>query len=152
SLVGVIEPTLMSQRPFQLPAVIAFQFGVCQSMPTPRRLAISVATSMSNPTYSPVFSSNDDCGGYFGSVDTVMVPLSQMAASRSPDASVLPQTPLASDDPPEPDEPVSALPHAASGRARSAASTTRPRVLCISSPRVLGFSERFRGQDSTKRW
>ena len=50
SLVGVIEPTLMSQRPFQLPAVMTSQDGVSQAMSTPRRLAISVATSMSKPS------------------------------------------------------------------------------------------------------
>ena len=92
SLVGVIEPTLMSQRPFQLPAVMTSQAGASQAMSTPSRLAISVATSMSKPSYSPVFSSSDDCGGYAGSVETVSVPLSQTSASRSSDASVVAQT------------------------------------------------------------
>src|SRR5215510_13625431 len=83
----------MSHRLFQLPAVRMVHDGVCQSMPTPNRLAISVATSMSKPSNSPVSTLRDDCGGYFGSVDTVMVPLSQICASRSPVASVVSHTP-----------------------------------------------------------
>ena len=63
SAVTVIEPTLMSQRPFQLPAVIASHVGVSHSISTPSRFAISVATSMSKPSYSPVSGFSDDCGG-----------------------------------------------------------------------------------------
>src|SRR5262249_30835297 len=99
---------------------------------------------MSKPTYSPVFVSSDDCGGYFGAVETVIVPLSQIWASRSPHASGPPPTPPAADDPPEPDEPVSALPQAASGRARRAASATRPRVLCMFSPQIWGVRQSVR--------
>jgi hypothetical protein len=55
-------------------------------MSTPSRAAISVATSMSKPSYSPVCSFSDDCGGYAGSVETLMVPSSQTDASRSPAA------------------------------------------------------------------
>ena len=40
----------MSQRPFQLPAVMTSHDGVSQAMSTPRRFAISVATSMSKPS------------------------------------------------------------------------------------------------------
>ena len=63
SLMGVIEPTLMSQRSFQLPAVRTSQSGVSHAMSTPRRSAISVATSMSKPSYSPVSAFSSDCGG-----------------------------------------------------------------------------------------
>src|SRR5450759_4478421 len=45
-----MDPTLMSQRPPQLPAVIASHAGVTNSTLRPIRVAISVATSM-----SPVF-------------------------------------------------------------------------------------------------
>ena len=57
-----IEPTLMSHRPFQLPAVITSQEGVCHSTSTPIRLAISSVTSISKPSYSP-WSFRKDCGG-----------------------------------------------------------------------------------------
>ena len=63
SLVGVIDPTVVSQRPFQLPAVMTSQAGVSQATSTPSRFAISVATSMSKPSYSPVCSLSEDCGG-----------------------------------------------------------------------------------------
>ena len=79
----VIEPTLMSQRPPQPPAVIAAQSGVVNSTSTPSRLAISVATSMSKPSYVPSgFSS--DCGGYFGSVETTSLPAFLILSSRPP--------------------------------------------------------------------
>ena len=53
----------MSQRPCQLPAVIASHFGVSHSTSTPSLSAIAVATSMSKPSYSPVSGFRDDCGG-----------------------------------------------------------------------------------------
>ena len=74
---------MVSQRPFQLPAVMTSQDGASQATSTPSRLAISVATSMSKPSYSPVCSFSEDCGGYAGSVETVSVPFSQISASRS---------------------------------------------------------------------
>ena len=92
SLVIVIEPTLMSQRPFQLPAVMTSQDGCSQAMSTPSRLAISVATSMSKPTHLSSLGTYFDCGGYAASVETVSTPLSQISASRSSAASVDSQT------------------------------------------------------------
>ena len=53
SEVIVIDPTLTSQRPPQPPAVMIAQSGVSNSTFTPRRLAISVATSMSKPSKVP---------------------------------------------------------------------------------------------------
>ena len=38
---------------------------------------------MSKPSYSPVCSLSEDCGGYAGSVETVSTPFSQISASRS---------------------------------------------------------------------
>ena len=84
SLTGVIEPTLMSQRSFQLPAVRTSQSGVSHATFTPRRSAISVATSMSKPSYVPVSGFSSDWGGYAGSVDTRISPFVQISASRSP--------------------------------------------------------------------
>ena len=60
--VMVIEPTLMSHLPFQLPAVITSQDGVSHCTSTPIRLAISSATLMSKPLYSPWLFWKD-CGG-----------------------------------------------------------------------------------------
>src|SRR5688572_11024488 len=82
----------MSQRPFQLPAVMTSQDGVSQAMSTPSRVAISVATSMSKPTYLSSLGRYFDCGGYAASVDTVSTPRSQISANRSSDASVVSQT------------------------------------------------------------
>src|SRR5436190_6056814 len=142
----------MSQRPFQLPAVMTSHDGVCQAILTPSRFAISVATSMSNPTYLPVLASYDDCGGYFGSVDTVTVPLLQISASRSPEAEVVAQTvspPALLVDPPAFDELSDALPHAASGRASRLASANRTRFLCMGD---LLVRARFgAGKDGTNR-
>ena len=73
----------MSQRPSQLPEMIVSHAGASQAMSTPSRLAISVATSMSNPSYSFVCLFSSDCGGYAGSVETVSTPLSSIEASRS---------------------------------------------------------------------
>ena len=50
SSVTDIEPTDMSQRPFQPPEVMTSQAGAVHSTSTPSRLAISVATSMSKPS------------------------------------------------------------------------------------------------------
>ncbi len=58
----VIEPTLRSHRPFQLPAVITSHEGTIHSTSTPIRLAISSATSMSKPLKSPLLVWKD-CGG-----------------------------------------------------------------------------------------
>ena len=82
----------MSQRPFQPPAVMTSHDGVSQAISTPSRFAISVATSMSKPTYLSSFGRYFDCGGYAGSVDTVSTPFSQISASRSSAASVVSQT------------------------------------------------------------
>ena len=82
----------MSQRPFQPPAVMTSQDGVSQAISTPSRLAISVATSMSKPTYLSSLGTYFDCGGYAASVETVSTPLSQISASRSSAASVESQT------------------------------------------------------------
>jgi hypothetical protein len=76
----------MSQRPFQPPAVRTSHDGASHAMPTPSRWAISVAVSMSKPSYLPVFLLSDDCGGYAGSVETVIFPRSQTCASRPPAA------------------------------------------------------------------
>src|SRR5262245_9459666 len=76
----------MSQRPFQLPAVRTSQDGVCHAMPTPSRWAISVAVSMSKPSYLPVFALSDDCGGDAGSVGTLIVPRLHTSARRPPAA------------------------------------------------------------------
>ena len=92
SLVGVIDPMLMSQRPFQPPAVMTSHAGVSHAMSTPSLLAISVATSMSKPSYFCSLGTYFDCGGYAGSVDTVSTPLSQICANRSSLASVVAQT------------------------------------------------------------
>src|SRR4051812_18792415 len=78
-----MEPTVVSHRPFQLPAVITSHAGVSHATSTPRRLAISVATSMSKPSYLPVCSFSEDWGGYAGSVDTVSLPASQTSLRRS---------------------------------------------------------------------
>src|SRR5215510_4309431 len=85
----------MSQRPFQPPAVRMSHDGVCHAMPTPSRWAISVAVSMSKPSYLPVFALSDDCGGYAGSVETLIVPLLQTSASRPPAAAPWQGLPLA---------------------------------------------------------
>src|SRR4051794_41832835 len=103
-----MEPTLMSQRPFHEPDVMTFQAGVCQPTLTPRRLAISVATAMSKPFHVPVASSYDDCGGYFGAVDTTTSPRSQISASTSPVEVLVAQTPVPPPDggaPPGASEP-----------------------------------------------
>ena len=142
SLVGVIEPTVVSHRPFQLPAVMTSHAGVCQSTSTPSRLAISVATSMSKPSYSPVCSLSEDCGGYAGSVETVSSPASQTSASRSV-ASVQdlrPRRPSVSSPPAGSSVAVelSSPPQAASGTisARSAAASSgRVRGRMHGSPR-----------------
>ena len=62
----VIDPTEMSQRPFQFPAVIVSHDGVFHAMSTSRRLAISVATSMSKPSYSPRIGVQLRCGRICG--------------------------------------------------------------------------------------
>jgi hypothetical protein len=63
--VSVIEPTLTSQRSFQEPAVMTSQSWWLISAVTPRREAISRATSTSKPFHSPLFVSYHDCGLYF---------------------------------------------------------------------------------------
>ena len=98
----VIEPTEMSQRPFQPPEMIVSHAGASQATSTPSRSAISVATSMSKPSYSFVSSFSSDWGGYAGSVETVRTPFSSIAASRSPSA------PLPSSSPPPQEAPTSA--------------------------------------------
>jgi hypothetical protein len=60
SVVTVIDPTDMSQRSAHPPPVMAFHEGVTHSISTPSRVAISVATSMSKPSYSPVSSFSED--------------------------------------------------------------------------------------------
>ena len=63
--------------------MIAVQSGVTYSTFTPRRLPISLATSMSKPWYVPsAFSS--DWGGYFGSVETTILPAFMILSSRPP--------------------------------------------------------------------
>src|SRR3954453_10566869 len=126
-----MEPTLASQRPFQLPAVMTSQDGVSQAMSTPSRLAISVATSMSKPSYLSSLGTYFDCGGYAGSVETVSTPLSQICASRSSLASVVAQTvssPALELVPPSSPEEVSALPQPATSRL-AAATEERTRML-----------------------
>ena len=59
------------------------QLGVSNAISTPRRLAISVPTSMSKPWYSPSAVSSD-CGGYCGSVDILIVPACRTLSSRPP--------------------------------------------------------------------
>src|SRR3954447_8415191 len=59
---GVIDPTAPSRRPFQCPPVMTFHSGVSKLALTPRRLAISLATSMSKPT-SSFCSERKLCGG-----------------------------------------------------------------------------------------
>ena len=121
SFVGVIEPTLMSQRPFQPPAVMTSQDGVSHAISTPSRFAISVATSMSKPTYLSSLGTYFDCGGYAGSVDTVSTPLSQISARRSSAASVESQTlPEAAGSPEPPELSVSASPQATRNRPTTA--------------------------------
>ncbi len=150
SCVTVIEPTLMSQRLCQLPAVIASHFGVSHSTVTPRRFAISVATSMSKPSYSPVSAFNDDWGGYAGSVETLIAPCSQMLASRSPVVVFSAQTPLPADpvvppvDPPSP-PPSSPPPQAAAISASTPTIATKPRV------RNFRIRSSFRGARRTLR-
>jgi hypothetical protein len=48
----VIEPTLRSQRPAQLPPVISVQSGVTKQGSTPSAAAIAAAASMSKPVSS----------------------------------------------------------------------------------------------------
>src|SRR6476661_2777093 len=119
-----MEPTLASHRPFQLPAVMTSQDGVSQPMSTPSRLAISVATSMSKPSYLSSLGTYFDCGGYAGSVDTVSTPLSQICARRSSFASVVEQTVSPPEAPPPLppllDEDSFASPQPASARAATA--------------------------------
>ena len=74
----------MSHRSFHPPAVRTSQSGVSQVTSTPRRFAISMATSMSKPSYSPVSGFSSDWGGYAGSVETRISPSEQICASRSP--------------------------------------------------------------------
>src|SRR5690348_8182036 len=78
-----MEPTERSHRPCQLPEMMESQAGVAHCTFTPSRLAISVATSMSKPFQVLVFESNDDCGGYLGSVETFSTPVLWMCDSRS---------------------------------------------------------------------
>ncbi len=59
---GATDPTPLSYRPYNCPSVIVAHPGVSKRTLTPRRLAISVATSISNPT-SMLFSSRNPCGG-----------------------------------------------------------------------------------------
>src|SRR6188508_171139 len=85
-----MEPTLMSHRSAQLPATTASNAGSVNS------------TSMSKPSYSPVSSLRNDCGGYAGSVDTRILPASQTRASSpsmSGESQVRPAPPpLGADD------------------------------------------------------
>ena len=53
SPVMVIEPAFMSQRPFQLPAVIMSKLTSINSASTPSRLATSLPTSTSKPSNEP---------------------------------------------------------------------------------------------------
>src|SRR5215210_8170375 len=94
-MVSVIEPTLTSHRSFQDPAVITPHFCAWRSAATPRRFAISFATSTSNPFQVWSLTSNHDCGLYFGSVATRSVPLEHTFANASPaDLSLEAHTPL----------------------------------------------------------
>src|SRR5215212_5177995 len=70
---------------------------------TPRRLAISLATSTSKPFHVPVCTSYHDCGLYFGSVAIRKLPVWQTCASASPaDVSTPAHTPVPAEtlDPP----------------------------------------------------
>ncbi len=123
---------MVSQRPFQLPAVMTSHAGVSQSTSTPSRLAISVATSMSKPSYSPVCSLSEDCGGYAGSVETISTPASQTWASRSVASVQGPSSSTAADEEVSPPAgssvavELSSPPQAANGTtsARSAAASS----------------------------
>src|SRR3972149_7316096 len=77
----VMEPTLTSQRPAQLPAVMTAQSWAVISTWTPSRLAISVATSTSKPSHTPLTSA--DWGGYAASVETTSLPAARTFARRS---------------------------------------------------------------------
>src|SRR3972149_2282038 len=77
----VMEPTLTSQRPAQLPAVMTAQSWAVISTWTPSRLAISVATSTSKPSHTPLTSA--DWGGYAASVETTSLPAARTFAGRS---------------------------------------------------------------------
>src|SRR3954471_4016103 len=120
----------MSNRPFQPPEVIRPHDGVSHLMSTPSRLAISVATSMSKPSYWPVSSFSDDCGGYAGSVETVISPFSHTCARRSsPVVSTDAHTVSPEGDAPAPAVPSPlSLPQAASPRLRTAPRPTRTEI------------------------
>ena len=143
-MVGVIEPTVVSQRPFQLPAVMTSHAGASQATSTPSRVAISVATSMSKPSNSPVCSLSEDAGGYAGSVETVSTPFSQISASRSvasvqgPSASAAADVEVSSAGSSVAVE-LSSPPQAANGTtsARSAAASSGRVRMWVSSGRML---------------
>src|SRR5207342_2641686 len=91
---------LTSQRSFHDPAVMTAHFWAWSSGLTPRRFAISVATSTSNPFQVLVCTSYHDCGLYFGSVAIRSVPLLQSEARASvPLVSTVAHTPLPPDAP-----------------------------------------------------
>src|SRR3546814_3166658 len=77
-----MEPTDMSQRPPQLPAVMMSHDGVTIFSSAPRRLAISLPTSTSKPSIS-FLSLRKDCGGYSASDDMVSVLVLITRSSRS---------------------------------------------------------------------
>src|SRR3546814_19232577 len=67
-----MEPTDLSQRPPQLPAVMMSHDVVTIFSSAPRRLAISLPPSTSKPSIS-FLSLRKDCGGYSASADMVSV-------------------------------------------------------------------------------
>ncbi len=74
----------MSQRPYQLPAVMTSQLGVINSTSAPIRLAISRATSTSKPSIS-FWSLINDCGGQLASV-AILIVLVDIILSNTPPA------------------------------------------------------------------
>ena len=136
SIVSVIEPTLTSHRSFHDPAVMTAHFCAWSSGLTPKRFAISVATSTSNPFQVLVCTSYHDCGLYFGSVAIRRVPLLQSEARASvPLVSTVAHTPVPPDGLLPPVLPpvlpeldaLSLLAHAAPTRANTVSSSTNER-------------------------
>src|SRR6266550_3355249 len=76
-------PTLTSHRLFHEPAVMTSQSWWLMSAVTPSRVAISFATSTSNPFHWLSLTSNQDCGLYFWSVATRIAPVLQIVARAS---------------------------------------------------------------------
>src|SRR6185295_15351818 len=107
---------------------------------TPRRFAISVATSTSNPFQVLVCTSYHDCGLYFGSVAIRSVPLLQREARASvPLVSTVAHT-VSSEVPPvlpvlpvlpvfPPSDELSSLAHAAPTSAKTVSSSANERSL-----------------------